>query len=62
MKGMKVLAIILIVAGTLGLIYGGFTYTSQTHRAEIGSIELAIKEKDTVTIPIWAGIGAIVVG
>ncbi|TVQ41427.1 MAG: hypothetical protein EA384_00350 [Spirochaetaceae bacterium] len=62
MKGIKVFAIILIVAGILGLAYGGFTYTSRTRRANIGPIELAIAEKNTVNVPIWAGIGAIVVG
>ncbi|TVQ38906.1 MAG: hypothetical protein EA384_07905 [Spirochaetaceae bacterium] len=62
MKGMKVLAIILIVAGILGLVYGGFSYTSRTRRASIGPIEIAVAEKNTVNVPIWAGIGAIVVG
>ncbi|MBN2509249.1 MAG: hypothetical protein JXB03_03190 [Spirochaetales bacterium] len=62
MNGIKILAIVLIVAGIAALIYGGFTYTSQTHRTEIGPLELAIKEKNTVSIPIWAGVGAIIVG
>ncbi len=62
MSGMKLLAIILIVAGVLGLAYGGFTYTSRTRRANIGPIELAVAEKNTVNVPMWAGIGAIAVG
>lgn len=62
MSGIRVFAIILILAGILGLAYGGFTYTSQTHRADIGPIALAVKEKNTVNIPMWAGIGAIVIG
>jgi hypothetical protein len=56
------LAIVLIVAGGLGLAYGGFTYTKDTHEARLGPIELTIKDKETVNVPIWAGVGAIVAG
>jgi len=58
----KIVAIILIVAGTLGLIYGGFTYTKETHETKLGPLEMTIKEKDTVSIPVWAGAGAIAAG
>ncbi len=53
---------VLIVAGVLGLLYGSFSYTKDTTAVKIGPIELAVKEKETVNIPVWAGIGAIVVG
>ena len=59
---MKILGLLLIAAGTLGLIYGGVTYTKKTRAAKIGSFELAVKNKETVEIPIWASVGAIVVG
>ena len=59
---MKILAIVLILGGILGLVYGKFTYTKKTHEAKLGPIELAVKDKETVNIPVWAGIGAIVVG
>ena len=62
MNAMKMLAIVLIVAGALGLVYGGFTYTKDTHVAKVGPIEMSIKDKETVNIPIWAGLGAIVAG
>ena len=52
----------LIVAGVLGLVYGGFSYTKDTTAVKIGPIELSVKEKETVNIPMWAGIGAIVIG
>ena len=58
----KMVAMALIVAGVLGLIYGGFTYTKGTHEAKLGPISLSVKEKETVNIPIWAGVGAIVIG
>lgn len=52
----------MIVAGTLGLLYGGFSYTKDTTAVKIGPIELSVKEKETVNVPIWAGIGAIAIG
>ena len=62
MNAVKMLAIALIVAGGLGLAYGSFTYTKETHQAKLGPIELSIKDKETVNIPVWAGVGAIVAG
>jgi hypothetical protein len=59
---MKMLGIALIVAGALGLIYGGFTYTQNTHEAKLGPIELTVKDQKTVNIPLWAGLGAIAAG
>jgi multidrug transporter EmrE-like cation transporter len=58
----KLLAIVLIVAGALGLAYGGFSYTKDKTAVKIGSLELSIKEKETVNVPLWAGIGAIAIG
>ena len=62
MKGLKGIALLLIVAGALALGYGGFTYTKKTHETKVGPIEFAIKEKETVNVPVWAGVAAIVVG
>ncbi len=62
MTGLKIVAILLIAAGTIGLVYGGITYTKTTHDTKIGPIEVSITDKDTVNIPVWAGVGAIVVG
>lgn len=62
MNAVKMLAIVLIVAGGLALAYGGFTYTKETHQAKLGSIELSIKDTETVNVPIWAGVGAVVAG
>lgn len=62
MNTTKIVAIVLIVAGVLGLLYGGFSYTKDTTAVKLGPIELSVKEKQTVNIPMWAGIGAIVVG
>ena len=62
MSALRIAAVALIVAGILGLIYGGFSYTKETHEAKIGPLELSIKDKERVNVPIWAGVAAIVVG
>lgn len=62
MNPTRIAAIVLIVAGALGLAYGSFSFTKETHQAKLGPIELSVKEKQTVNIPMWAGIGAIVIG
>ena len=62
MNATKVVAIILIVGGVLALIYGGFSYTKDTQQVKLGPIELSVKEKQTVNIPVWAGVGAIAIG
>src|SRR6187399_3174011 len=59
---MKIVAILLIVAGALALAYGGFSYTKDKTALKIGPLELNVKEKETVNVPVWAGVGAIVVG
>ena len=62
MNAIKIVAAALIVAGVLGLMYGGFSYTKNTTAVKLGPIELAVKEKETINVPMWAGIGAIVAG
>lgn len=62
MNPIKFVAAALIVAGVLGLMYGGFSYTKNTTAVKLGPIELAVKEKETINVPMWAGIGAIVAG
>lgn len=62
MSALKLVAILLIAAGAAGLVYGGITYTKSTHDAKIGPLEFSIKDKETVNIPVWAGVGAIVAG
>jgi hypothetical protein len=61
-SAVRIAGIGLIAAGILGLAYGGFSYTKETHEAKIGSLELSVKDKETVNVPVWAGVGAIVVG
>jgi LPXTG-motif cell wall-anchored protein len=62
MSVIKIVAIVLIVAGIAGLLYGKFSYTKETHEAKLGPLSLTVKDKETVNVPVWAGVGAIVVG
>jgi len=62
MIAVRIVAILLIVAGILGLLYGGIPYTRTKHDAKLGSLELVVKEKRTLDVPVWAGIAAIVLG
>lgn len=62
MNAQKIAGILLIVAGALALAYGGFSYTKETHTADVGPLHMSIDEKERVNVPIWAGVGAILVG
>lgn len=62
MSGIRIIAVGLIVAGILALAYGGFSYTKETTALKVGPVELSVKEQERINIPMWAGVGAIVVG
>ncbi|MGB5063424.1 MAG: hypothetical protein WBQ37_06635 [Candidatus Competibacter sp.] len=62
MNAIKIAAIALIITGVLGLAYGSFSYTQDTQQAKIGPIELTVQDRQTVNIPIWAGVAAVVAG
>lgn len=62
MNTLRFTALALIVAGALGLAYGSFGWTRETHQATVGPIALSVSERQTVNVPVWLGIGAIVAG
>jgi hypothetical protein len=62
MSVVKIIGIALIVLGALGLVYGSFSFTKETHDVKVGPIEISVADKETVNVPVWVGIGAIVVG
>jgi hypothetical protein len=62
MSPIKIVAIALIALGAVGLAYGGFSFTKDSHDAKLGPVELSVKEKERVNIPSWAGVAAIAVG
>jgi hypothetical protein len=62
MNAVKIMGIVLIVAGIVGLLYGNFSYTRETHDIKLGPLEMSVAEKQTVNVPVWAGVGAMVAG
>jgi len=62
MDARKLIAILLIVGGALALVYGGFSFTKATHKAELGPLKVEVSERQQVNIPLWAGIAAVVAG
>ena len=59
---MRMIAIVLLVAGVLGLVYGGFSYTKETHDAKLGPLEISLSEKQRVNVPVWAGVALVIAG
>jgi hypothetical protein len=62
MKGTKLLGAVLLALGLLALAYGGFTYTKDTDKVDVGPIHVTVKDKETVNVPLWAGVAVAVVG
>ena len=62
MKGTKLLGAVLLVAGLLALAYGGFSYTKSTDKVDIGPVHFEVKDKESVNIPLWAGVAVAIVG
>jgi TRAP-type C4-dicarboxylate transport system permease small subunit len=62
MNAIKMVGVALIIAGVLGLAYGSFSYTKETHEAKIGPLKLSVAEKETVNVPVWAGLAGIALG
>lgn len=59
---MQLIGIVLIVIGVLALVYGGFTYTRDRSTTEIGPVEIAVEDRERVNVPVWVGVGSVVVG
>ena len=62
MNPLRLIGILLVVAGALGLAYGGFSYTKEDTAVKLGPLELKVQQKETVNVPVWAGLGAVGVG
>jgi hypothetical protein len=58
----RIAGILLVVAGTAALVYGGFSYTRERHDVKLGPLQFSVKEKETVSVPAWAGVGGIAAG
>ena len=62
MSSSRIVALVLIIAGIIGLAYGGFSYRQETHHGSVGPFEFSLMETKTVNVQVWAGLIAIVVG
>jgi len=62
MNAMKIAGIVLVVLGLAGFFTGGFSFTKNTTKAEIGPLKLQVQEKESVNVPQWLSVGAIVIG
>ena len=62
MNTFKIVAVVLVILGILGLAFGSFTYTKDIHNTKLGPFSFSIKDKETINIPVWAGIVSVVVG
>ena len=62
MNASKIVGLILIIGGVLALVFGGFSYTKDSSALKVGPVELSVKKKETVNVPLWAGVGAVVAG
>ena len=62
MTPVRIIGIVLIVVGVAALAYGGFSYTKEEHKAQIGPLNLSVQERERVNVPQWVGVGALAGG
>jgi hypothetical protein len=62
MKTAPLVGALMVAAGAIGLGYGSFSYTKETQAVTVGPLELTVKQKETVNVPVWLGVGAIALG
>jgi hypothetical protein len=62
MSPLKMVGMLLLVGGILALMFGGFSYTKETHDVDLGPLEIEVEDKEEVNVPMWAGIAAVAVG
>jgi uncharacterized membrane protein YdcZ (DUF606 family) len=62
MNATRILGIILLIGGVLGLAYGGFSYTKSSSEVDLGVISFEVQEKEQVNVPIWIGVALAVAG
>jgi hypothetical protein len=59
---MRMVGIVVLALGILALVYGGLSYTQETHDVKLGPAEFSVHEKQHGNVPLWAGVALAVVG
>ncbi len=62
MNPIRIVGIILVVLGIAGFLTGGFSFTKETTKAQIGPLKVQVQEKESVNVPQWLSLGAVVIG
>nr|WP_292446073.1 hypothetical protein [Methylibium sp.] len=57
MNASKLVGLVLIVGGALSLVFG-FSYTKDSSALKLGPLELSVKQKESINVPLWAGVAA----
>ncbi len=62
MNTTRLLAVLMVVGGVVALGINSFSFTKETHTANLGPMVLSVDETETVTIPAWASLMVIAAG
>jgi drug/metabolite transporter (DMT)-like permease len=62
MRPIAIIGIILIVFGIVALVTGGFSYTKEKDKADLGPIDIQVTQKEHVRVPLALSIVALVGG
>jgi len=59
---MRLIGIVLIVLGVVGLVAGGISYTRQRETVSVGPVSVAVRKRETIPIPPLLGGLALIAG
>jgi uncharacterized membrane protein len=62
MRPLSILGVVLIILGLVAMLAGGFTYTKDKETADLGPVDITVKDKEHVRVPMPVSAGAIVLG
>lgn len=62
MKRTKLIGLVLVALGVLALAVGGFSYTRQKDKVDLGPVHVTVTDRKTVNVPVWAGVALAIAG
>ena len=62
MKPLSILGVVLIVLGLVALFAGGFSYTKDKGTADLGPVDITVKDEEHVRVPMPVSVGVVVLG